>query len=409
MIPTILLSMMVFLVVNIISIDLYSCFTLPKLMALRLFTLSIFLSWIFHYQKGLLRPVNKWIIFFAGGFLCWMLTATTFSMELFSALQGGYNVQQGLFTQMLYVMLFVMVATLPIDKLMLSRAVVNAMVLLAVYAMLQYFDIDPYKFSLGGRPASFTGNPVPMAGAILLALPFSIYLAVKGKGIGRVYWSMTIFLFCAVIASCLSRGVMLGLIPVLIIMAAIHIKENKKEGRLVKGVVVVFFASIIIVTTMSLAIKHSKHGGGAQEQRYNVAELKEDYAVTARLQYWGIAWEIIKEHPFFGVGTDSFRNAYPLYRTVELDKTDKHSLNSKAHNGYLQIAATMGIPALIFYLGLVYMVIRTLWQSKGDRLLAMTFIAAIMGYMVQNISGWDELGFTPIFWTIMGVGINETS
>ncbi len=397
---TALYSIFFLLIPNIINVEVYAAFTVPRFFALSVMTLLIFLAWLYYFKKGLVQAVNKYVLIFASCFFIWMLLSTALSMHLPTALLGGYNVNQGFWIHMMYIMLFLLAASLPVNKVILARAIVNSIVILSIYALFQYFNFDPFGFPHGGRPASFTGNTVPMAGAVLLSVPFSVYLAVRAKGIGRIYWSMTIFLFLMVIASSLSRGVMLGVIAITIILSLIYFRQVSKK---------VIIGSIILVAIfMTATIKYSK-SGKAPIERYNITEVtavKFGDSVDARFQYWHIALRIIKDHPFFGVGLDNFRNAYPLYRTAELDKMERNTLNSKAHNGYLQIAATMGIPALIFYLGLMASVIMVLWRQKGNRLLAMTFLAALIGYMVQNISGWDELGFTPLMWALIGIGVS---
>ncbi len=398
---TALYSIFFLLITNVISVEVYAAFTVPRFFALSIMTLLIFLAWLYYFKKGLVHAVNKYVLIFTSCFFIWILLSTALAMHMPTALSGGYNVNQGFWTHMMYIMLFLMAASLPIDKIIIARAIVNAMMILSVYAVLQYFDIDPYNFPHAGRPASFTGNPIPMAGAVLLALPFSVYLAVNTRGIARTYWIITIiavFLFSMIIASSLSRGVMLGMVAVIIMLSLMYLKQVSRK--------VIIGSIVIAVIIMALTVKISKYG--ETTVRYNVSNISQgkDYAVNTRLEYWKIAIRIIKDHPFFGVGTDNFRNAYPLYRTAELDKMERNTLNSKAHNGYLQIAATMGIPALIFYFGLMASVIMVLWKQQGDRVLAMTFLAALIGYMVQDISGWEELGFTPLLYAMIGTGIN---
>ena len=393
---TALCSIFFLLIPNIVSFEVYALSTAPRYLALSILTLFTFLLWLYYCKAKLVHDVNKYVMFFTSCFFIWALLSTEFSMHMPTALSGGYNVNQGFWTHMMYILIFLMAASLPVDKIILSRAVVNAMVILAGYAMLQYFGLDPFDMPHGGKPVSFIGNSVAMAGAILLALPFSVYLAITGKGIGRAYWTFTAYLFLATIAASLSRGAMLGVFAIGAVMAIFLFKALRR---------VIILAVILGIVLMSGIIFNSKSSAN-QVQRFNITEMNEDRAASSRLQYWHIAWQIIKDHPFFGVGPDNFKNAYPLYRTPELDKTEKNSLNSKAHNGYLQIAATMGIPALIFYLGLMASVIMVLWRQKGNRLLAMTFLAALVGYLVQDISGWQELGFTPLMWAILGIGVS---
>ncbi len=393
-VSTIIFSVFILLIVNVMSIDLYSCFTIPKLVVLRFGGLALFLAWIYNFKKSRLRMLDSKIQYLALGFFCLLLMSTTLSLHLPSALQGTYNVYEGFWTHMLYLLLFLMGATLPIDRIAIVRMSVHAITILSLYALYQYLGYD-IMFQTNGRPISFTGNAVAMAGVISLALLLSIYLAVQSKGIGRAYWTFITYLFFFVISASLTRGAVLGSIAATGIMAITLFKHISKK--------VLFGGLALAMLIMLLAVIHSPSSDATK--RYS--SPKADGSVNLRLQYWQVALQMIKDHPLLGVGPDNFINAYPSYRTVELDTAERNTSNSKAHNGYLQMAATMGLPALIVYFGLVIASIKLLLKSKKNRLLAMAFIASIIGYMIQDITGWEEFGITPIFYVILGLSINN--
>ncbi len=65
-----------------------------------------------------------------------------------------------------------------------------------------------------------------------------------------------------------------------------------------------------------------------------------------RIGYWGGAVRMIEAHPLLGVGLDNFADHYLRY------KSDLAGEVQRAHNDWLQIAAELGIPGLIAFLGL---------------------------------------------------------
>ncbi len=73
------------------------------------------------------------------------------------------------------------------------------------------------------------------------------------------------------------------------------------------------------------------------------------HSVAQRLEFWRASIAIIKQHPFFGVGTgdlvEAFQQQYNLMNT-KLDQ--EHRLRS--HNQYLAIAVAFGIPGLLYFL-----------------------------------------------------------
>jgi len=70
-----------------------------------------------------------------------------------------------------------------------------------------------------------------------------------------------------------------------------------------------------------------------------------------RLSIWKSSLAMVRDHPLFGTGWGAFRLAYPAYRDGKYFYGPRF-----AHNDYLQIAAGMGIPGLIFFLAFVGLV-----------------------------------------------------
>ena len=67
-------------------------------------------------------------------------------------------------------------------------------------------------------------------------------------------------------------------------------------------------------------------------------------SVTERLALWGVGFEIVRDHPFFGVGLGRYAAMLADYRP-ELE-------GMAAHNSFVQIGAETGIPGLLLYVAL---------------------------------------------------------
>ena len=80
----------------------------------------------------------------------------------------------------------------------------------------------------------------------------------------------------------------------------------------------------------------------------------------------------------------------------------------KAHNEYLQIAITIGTPALLVYLLLLFKVYRRAVQAlkvanKQQKLIIFTLLAVITGYLVQAIFNISVVSVAPILWMLLGI------
>lgn len=73
-----------------------------------------------------------------------------------------------------------------------------------------------------------------------------------------------------------------------------------------------------------------------------------------RLFMWRTGWKIFLEHPFMGNGINMFFSRFKELREDEY----RHTHGSYAHNGYLQIAADIGIFGLLVFLGIIAIALR---------------------------------------------------
>ncbi len=118
-----------------------------------------------------------------------------------------------------------------------------------------------------------------------------------------------------------------------------------------------------------------------------------------RVEIWRAGLEMIKEHPFFGVGYGLF--GYMLQRYWEGGARD-------AHNTYLIIAAEMGIPALIVFLWIVFLVFlntRRLYITTKDpfsKAVALGFLGGLFGLLMSNMFGsrLDSQAVASYFWIL---------
>ncbi len=123
-----------------------------------------------------------------------------------------------------------------------------------------------------------------------------------------------------------------------------------------------------------------------------------------------ITIKLIGKNPIFGCGTDNLRNGLMKDCQEEFLKFVNRSktIPDKAHNEYLQIAATIGIPALIVYLAFVGMILfpkmKYMFKDKAMLIICITIIS----YLVQAFFNISTIGVAPLFWMILGLSDNES-
>ena len=83
------------------------------------------------------------------------------------------------------------------------------------------------------------------------------------------------------------------------------------------------------------------------------------------------------------------------------------SVVDKAHNEYLHIAATIGIPALICYLIFIGMNLFPKIKLAINNKTYFIICLAIISYLVQAFFNISTIGIAPVFWMLLGLLNNE--
>ena len=128
-----------------------------------------------------------------------------------------------------------------------------------------------------------------------------------------------------------------------------------------------------------------------------------------RIQIWRITIDLIKKYPIFGVGTDNLKSALHNNLTtdyIEFIERTKVGID-KAHNEYLQIAVTLGIPALVVYLVFIVLVLKGKEKQIFNNLNIFIIYSSIICYLVQAFFNISTIGIAPLFWFALGLIDNK--
>ena len=131
-------------------------------------------------------------------------------------------------------------------------------------------------------------------------------------------------------------------------------------------------------------------------------------SVTYRGDYWRAGWKMTLEHPFFGVGLDSFGDWYRRARTIEATLRRGPEITSNAaHNVLIDFSANGGFPLVMIYLFMMALVIfaavRLIKRSKGFDPIVAGLVAVWIAYHAQSIISLNQLGLAVWGWIISGL------
>jgi tetratricopeptide (TPR) repeat protein len=129
---------------------------------------------------------------------------------------------------------------------------------------------------------------------------------------------------------------------------------------------------------------------------------------TPRLFIWRSALAMMRDNFFFGKGLDTFQISFPPYRLVLYWILEWNGTPEKAHNFFMQTAATMGFVGLIAF---VWIFATFTWRSVVDwaaqrddkrRLMILACFGAVAAFALQNLFSFTVVGYGSLWWILMG-------
>lgn len=202
-----------------------------------------------------------------------------------------------------------------------------------------------------------------------------------------------------------SRGGMLGLC-VVGIATAILIPKNPKNIALVAlgAMVAMAMAGPEVVARFSTVTNTSLTGGDA---------LDVDASAESRIALWKICLRMTMESPIVGKGPDHFPllvDRYPIQGALK----ERYGRGKEAHTLWLQIAAELGLPGVLFLFLFYFLTVWELWKfRRTDRAdsngltsgaVARMVCASLIGFMVSaqfvSLEGLE----IPYYVTVVGLG-----
>lgn len=228
---------------------------------------------------------------------------------------------------------------------------------------------------------------------IILSLSMN-FIKFKSRAINPLIKILVLLLFINIILT-FSRGAWLGLAVGLIFMVSISFFLNKK----------LFFTTLLLLFILIIFLPFRP------DIPLNKIFYFTDTGSVDRKGLWVIAYNMIKERPFFGHGLGTFMHNFKKYNTIGY----QHSV-SYAHNCYLQMAAETGIIGLVAFLYLIGVLfknsIRIIIKNKTalDPLflgLVLSLVAFLTHSGVETNLYSLDLG--TLFWIILGLTVSVSS
>ncbi|MEK9149842.1 MAG: O-antigen ligase family protein [Candidatus Desantisbacteria bacterium] len=364
-------------------------YDIPKISLLYLFASGCLLLFIIEAEKKKKIDLVQNRIFYALGlFLLINLVSTFLSISPVLSIFGLYRRYDGLLTLFSYITLLFAFANYGRIK-DTAYAILIAAVLVSSYAILQHFGIYIIPSLTAGRTTSLFGNPNFLSAYLLMAFPLAVtlYLYEKKKVFGFICLIILPGLFFTK-----TRATFLGLlvqIPFLLFLI---------RKRLDKKNLLVFLVPLVLLFIALGRPIYERLGSSSKD--------------IARIGLWKGAFSVFCQHPLFGTGPEALSPSFVKNMPPEFIRHYKgaYILADKAHNEFLDMAATRGIFALLVWFFILFAIFKMGFSVSGrDKPFISGFLAGILGYLVQAQFNLSLFSITHLVWVMMGLVIGSAS
>jgi len=238
-------------------------------------------------------------------------------------------------------------------------------------------------------------NPNDLAAITLLMLGLTLALAAvkaQDRRIRRALSALVPVMLLIVLLT-QSRGAFIGLLVGFGAPALARIRKMPNiAGPVLVGV-------CVIALLVPAGAWHRFEGITKLTSTATIAQADPEGSALLRLEVLKTGWHIFTDHPLLGVGIGCYNAANERY-APDLGPRD-------AHNTYLSLAAELGLPGLLLWLGLVGSVLAQVRRHRAslesdDRTIQILWIErAVIGYLVAGFFGTYS-GLT-IFYLLLGL------
>lgn len=249
---------------------------------------------------------------------------------------------------------------------------------LAVSCLLSVVGINDYRTGntpvdgerIRGFIGNLFGNPNDMGIHLVTMVPIAVALFLSSTNLlKKLLYGACAFVIMGGVVATFSRGGFLALIGVAVVM----IWKLGRKNRLAVTVV----GSVVLALFIGLAPGNY----GVRIVSIFVPSLDPVGSSTARKEHLKASFRVALNNPLFGVGMGNTQ-IVGIHNTV-------------SHNAYTQVAAELGLPALMFYLMFMITPLRRLRliereqfakEGKPSRFyyLAVGLQASLIGYMISS-------------------------
>ena len=330
--------------------------------------------------------------------LLWSIMSCLLSEDFNRSFYGTFYRKDGLLTYFAYCGIFCCGYAVRTTKHVRSLLYVfaAAAVILSAFALKDSRMID---LALGlSRNAAIFLNTNHFGYYICLAIMCTGMLFITEKGVFRK--SIFIVFFAVMVAALIKNdsfgpylAVSVGLLSLLILTLWL----KRQYLKWVLAAVGVFAVASILMTLIGYPVFNEF--GKMTSDMGDIIKNTDDAATAGsyRWELWVNGSRFITEKPLFGYGPENLGEQYgPVLKYF----------SDRPHNEIIQFAASLGIPAAVFYISaLTAHFVKYIKMRKQVSMVTIGICCALVAYLVSSMVGNTMYYTTPYFFMILGFSI----
>jgi len=212
-----------------------------------------------------------------------------------------------------------------------------------IYEFISHVQVDYQRYA-GAR---LNANDLGLMMA--LSIPFAYYLLMQSKGSMVWVYRLQLVLAGTTVLLTASRGATLAS------LAALAIVPLTRSWLTVRQkVAVLLTVSLLVVAALAFVPSTS------WERLSTMPEALDHGTMSGRTVIWGAGWDIFREHPFLGIGSNAFRVVVSrvLEEPIRLDDVDSPA--PPAHNTFLSVLVEQGILGFAIFCAMLGVLVNSL-------------------------------------------------
>ncbi len=354
-----------------------------------------------HFTEGLLKTFSsKALAFSLLLMLIWSMIATAVSSNRLLAFFGDAYRREGLLTYLAYTGIFACAALIRNQKkieLLLASFGISSMIVSAQYLL--YWRPEKFGSNYSGIFLQFNHTAYYFLFATFINLTL-ILITPPERRFATWCWYLS---YGAAIAALLVNNSFGPFLAAVGGMVLVVIFRPKKSDRSQNRRLVVALALFVLI---SAGINLWLNGIGRDTSLFfrDIAKVTSGdqsagSAGSGRWLLWTVGAKLASERPWFGYGPDCLGQPF-----IEHGVT----YNDRPHNEFIYFAASLGIPALLFYIaGLIFHLRNFLVNWKKFDWLTVGIFCTVGAYLVNSLFSNTMFYTFPFFLTLLGLSFGQ--